>query len=361
MERIKVGVLGATGMVGQNYIRLLMNHPWFDISYVAASPRSAGKRFTEAVAGRWLMTESIPDSIKNLIVSDANTVESAQGQCDLVFSAIEASKDVVRQLEETYAAQGIPLVSNNSAHRATADVPMVVPEVNWKHLELVSEQRKHRNWQKGLIAVKPNCSVQSYVTPLYALIEAGYPISSAIVTTMQAVSGAGYPGPASLKMIDNVIPFIGGEEEKSELEPLRILGKLSQGKVVPATSLSISAHCNRVPVIDGHMACVSIKFVDVKPSREDILRIWNEFRSEPQKRQLPSAPEIPIVYRDEPDRPQPHMDRDEGNGMAVTVGRLRPCNVFDYRFVGLSHNTVRGAAGGAILTAELLRALGYLR
>jgi aspartate-semialdehyde dehydrogenase len=359
MERIKVGVIGATGMVGQNYIRLLNNHPWFEVTHVAASPRSAGKRYAEAVSGRWLMPEPAPEKIKALVVQDANLVESAKGKCELVFSAIEADKDTVRKLEEDYAKTGIPVVSNNSAHRSTPDVPMMVPEVNPGHAELIRFQREQRGWKKGLIAVKPNCSIQSYVTPLFALIDAGYRLEAVIVVTLQAVSGAGFPGPASLQMIDNVIPFIKNEEEKSELEPMRILGQLREGRIIPDSSFKISAHCNRVPVLDGHMACVSVKFNGRKPSTEEIVKIWKSFAAEPQKLELPSAPPEAIIYREEPDRPQPRMDRDAGRGMAVTVGRLRPCEVFDYRFVGLSHNTVRGAAGGAILTAELLKAKGF--
>ena len=358
MEKIKVGVIGGTGMVGQNYIRLLRNHPWFEVTYVAASPRSAGKKYAEAVSGRWLMPEPTPEKIKDLVVEDANLVESAKGKCELAFSAIEADKDTVRRLEEEYAKSGIAVVSNNSAHRNTPDVPMMIPEVNPGHAELIRFQRSQRGWGKGLIAVKPNCSIQSYVTPLFALIEAGYRIEAVIVTTLQAVSGAGFPGPASLQMIDNVIPYIKGEEEKSELEPMRILGQLRDNRIIPENSFKISAHCNRVPVIDGHMACVSVKLKGQKPSIEEIIKIWKSFAPEPQKLKLPSAPEDAIIYRDEVDRPQPHMDRDAGAGMAVTVGRLRKCEVFDYRFVGLSHNTVRGAAGGAILTAELLKAKG---
>jgi len=360
MERIEVGVLGATGMVGQNYIRLLNNHPWFKVAYVAASPASAGKRYADAVQGRWHMEQPLPDAVKDLIVGDANVVEAAQSKCRMVFSAIEADKDTIRRLEEEYAASGMPVVSNNSAHRSTPDVPMIIPEVNWEHGSLIEAQRRQRGWSSGLIAVKPNCSLQSYMTPLHALQQAGYPIESSIITTLQAVSGAGFPGPASIQMIDNVIPFIGGEEEKSEQEPLKIFGKISDGKVVSADTIKISAHCNRVPVIDGHMACVSMKFTAKKPSIHDILQIWTRFTSEPQRLRLPSAPVPPIIYREEVDRPQPKRDRDAGSGMAVTVGRLRPCNVFDYRFVGLSHNTIRGAAGGAILMAELFRAQGYI-
>ena len=304
------------------------------------------------------MPEPVPKQIKDLVVGDANLMESAQGKCDLVFSAIEADKDTVRILEEEYAKNGIAVVSNNSAHRSTPDVPMMIPEVNPGHAELIRFQRAQRGWGKGLIAVKPNCSIQSYTTPLFALVESGYGIEAVIVTTLQAVSGAGFPGPASLQMIDNVIPYIKDEEKKSELEPLRILGQLRESRIVPDNSFKISAHCNRVPVIDGHMACVSVKFKGRKPSIEEVIRIWKGFAPEPQRLKLPSAPENAIIYREEVDRPQPRMDRDAGKGMAVTVGRLRDCDVFDYRFVGLSHNTVRGAAGGAILTAELLKAKG---
>ena len=359
MNRMKVGVLGATGMVGQNYLRLLDNHPWFEVTYVAASPRSAGKPFSQAVAGRWLMPQPIPGAVEDLTVGDANDVAQAAG-CELVFSAIEADKDTIRRLEEAYAAAGIPVVSNNSAHRSTPDVPMMVPEVNWDHAELIKDQRQQRGWTRGLIAVKPNCSVQSYVTPVHALQQAGYPVSTMIVTTLQAVSGAGFPGPASYTMIDGVVPYIGGEEEKSEREPQRILGQVSEGKVIPDTSIAIAAHCNRVAVIDGHMACVSLKFAQRIPSLDEVRQIWQDFTSEPQRLELPSAPIPAMIYREEPDRPQPRLDRDAGCGMAVTLGRLRPCPVFDIRFVGLSHNTVRGAAGGAILTAELLKAKGYI-
>jgi aspartate-semialdehyde dehydrogenase len=338
---------------------LLKDHPWFDVKYVAASPRSAGKRYEEAVAGRWLMAEPIPEAIKGLVVEDANNIASAKGKCDLIFSAVELDKDAIRKLEEEYAGAGFPIVSNNSAHRGTPDVPMIIPEVNPGHLELVNIQRERRGWKKGLICVKPNCSIQSYVTPMFALIEAGYKIEAAIISTMQAVSGAGFPGPASLQMIDNVIPLIRGEEEKSEQEPLRILGKLKNGKIIPEKSIKIAAHCNRVPVIDGHTACVSLKFKGARPGLEEVKKIWKRFAGEPQKLNLPTAPKEAIIYREEPDRPQPRMDRDAYGAMAVSVGRLRTCPVFDLRFVGLSHNTVRGAAGGAILSAELLKAKGF--
>lgn len=360
MSEIRVGVIGATGMVGQNYIRLLQNHPWFQVSYVAASPRSAGKTYTEAVAGRWHMDEDIPEEIKNLIVGDASDVDAAKTNCELVFSAVELDKQAVRALEERYAGNDIPVVSNNSAHRWTDDVPMLIPEVNPGHVDIIPIQRKNRGWTKGFIAVKPNCSLQSYMAPVYALIAAGYPVESLVITTLQAVSGAGYPGPGSIDMIDNIIPFIKGEDEKSEQEPLKILGKIEQGKFVQDSSITISAQCNRVPVIDGHTASVSLKFKAQKPSSSEILEIWRTFTAEPQELQLPFAPIPAIIYRDEPDRPQPRKDRNAGNGMAVTVGRLRECPVMDYRFVALSHNTVRGAAGGAILGAELIKAKGYL-
>jgi aspartate-semialdehyde dehydrogenase len=270
-------------------------------------------------------------------------------------------KKAILALEEEYASKGLAVVSNNSAHRHTEDVPVLVPEINDSHLDIISEQRKKRGWKQGLLVVKPNCSIQSYMIPLYALLKAGYPVAKMIVTTLQAVSGAGYPGPASIDMIDNIIPYIGGEEEKSEVEPLKILGRIEGGKIVPDDSIKISAHCNRVPVSDGHTACCSIKFAGKKPEMDEVINIWRNFTALPQELKLPSAPVPPMIYRDEPDRPQPRKDRDAGNGMAVTVGRLRPCHVFDYRFVGLHHNTVRGAAGGAILTAELLMAKGFLK
>lgn len=360
MQKLRVGVIGATGMVGQNYLRLLNQHPWFEIAYVAASPRSAGKTYREAVAGRWLMEEDIPAAIEDLIVGDANKLEDAQGKCELVFSAIDLDKQAVRDLEARYAAADLPVVSNNSAHRHTPDVPMLIPEINSGHVEIIPAQRQNRGWNKGLIAVKPNCSLQSYMTPVYALVAAGYPVESLVITTLQAVSGAGYPGPSSLDMLDNIVPFIKGEEEKSEREPWKIMGRIEDGQIVDDETIKISAHCTRVPVVDGHTACVSLKFAAAKPSVEEILTIWREFSAEPQTLQLPFAPERAIIYRPEPDRPQPRRDRDLDKAMAVTVGRLRECPVLDYRFVALSHNTVRGAAGGAILSAELIKAKGYL-
>jgi aspartate-semialdehyde dehydrogenase len=359
-KKLKVGVIGATGMVGQNYLRLLHNHPWFEVTYLAASPNSAGKKYSEAVSGRWHMRVEIPENLKNIIVEDAGQVDKALGKCDLIFSAVEMEKTAILAVEAEYAAKGFAVVSNNSAYRGAEDVPVMVPEINPEHLEIIPEQQKKHGWKKGFLVVKPNCSIQSYMIPVYALIKAGYSIDKMILTTLQAVSGAGYPGPASIDLIDNIVPYISGEEEKSEIEPRKILGKIKNGKILPDESVKISAHCNRVPVTDGHTACVSLSFAGKKPELAEILSIWQKFSSLPQELKLPSAPIPALVYRDEPNRPQPQKDRDLGNGMGITVGRLRKCNVFDIRFVGLHHNTVRGAAGGSILTAELLKARGYI-
>jgi aspartate-semialdehyde dehydrogenase len=360
-KKIKVGVIGATGMVGQNYLKLLRRHPWFDVVYLAASPNSAGKKYADAVAGRWHMDADIPEAYRNMIVEDASNVSKAVGKCTIVFSAVEMDKKSILAVEEEYAAKGFAVVSNNSAHRATEDVPVMIPEINHSHLDIIPQQRKQRGWKDGLLVVKPNCSIQSYMLPIYALIAAGHPIDKMIIATLQAVSGAGYPGPSSIDLIDNVMPTLADEEKKSEVEPAKILGKVAGSKIVSDTSINISAHCNRVAVTDGHIACVSLKFAGKKPELEEIIKIWRSFKSLPQELKLPTAPLPPIIYRDEPDRPQPRKDRDAGNGMAVTVGRLRPCNVFDIRFVGLHHNTNRGAAGGAILTAELLVAKGFVK
>jgi aspartate-semialdehyde dehydrogenase len=360
-KKIKVGVIGATGMVGQNYLKLLKGHPWFEVVYLAASPQSAGKKYSDAVAGRWHMDTDLPSAYKDIVVADASDVTAAIGKCRIVFSAVDMDKKSILELEEKYATCGFAVVSNNSAHRATPDVPLMVPEINHAHLDIIPRQRQKRGWKEGLLVVKPNCSIQSYMLPIYALIEAGYPIECMIVSTLQAVSGAGYPGPASIDIIDNVLPTLAGEEGKSEVEPAKILGKVDGNKIVSDTSIKISAHCNRVAVSDGHTACVSLKFAGKSPSLEEIIRVWRNFTAPPQQLKLPTAPLPPIIYRDELDRPQPRTDRYAGNGMAVTVGRLRPCNVFDIRFVGLHHNTVRGAAGGSILTAELLVAKEYIK
>ncbi len=350
MKKYKVGVLGATGMVGQNYVRLLENHPWFEVSWVAASQKSAGKTYEDAVLGRWHMNTALPKKLEGLTVNPVDDLKNCLNNCDFVFSALDS--DTAKEFEEKYAKAGIPVISNASTHRKTPDVPMIIPEINPEHLDIIPIQRKNRNWDKGFIVVKPNCSLQSYLTPLYALHKE-FQVQKVVVTTLQAVSGAGHPGVSSLDIVDNAIPFIGGEEEKTENEPLKIFGKISGNKIVDYEGFTISAHCNRVPVIDGHMACVSVKFLK-KPLKEKILETWENFEGVPQKLNLPFAPKKPIIYLKEQDRPQPRLDRDLENGMAVSVGRLRECNVLDFRFVGLSHNTVRGAAGGGVLNAELV-------
>ncbi len=292
-------------------------------------------------------------------VGDANDVAACRGRCKFVFSALEMEKEKVRALENEYAAADIPVVSNASAHRNTDDVPMIIPEINHEHLQVIKAQQQKRGWKHGFVTVKPNCSLQSYLLPVFALISAGYEVNKLLVTTLQAISGAGYPGLAAIDMLDNIVPYIAGEEEKSELEPGKILGRVVDGKIVNYDELKISAHCNRVPVIDGHTACVSLQFAAKKPTAEQIIDIWQNFSALPQELQLPSAPEAPLIYIAGADRPQPRKDRLNGKGMAVSLGRLRPCNLFDMRFVGLSHNTVRGAAGGGILNAELLKARGF--
>ena len=361
-EKIKVGVLGATGMVGQRYRNLLENHPWFEVSYVAASPRSAGKKYKDAVANRWLIGAEIPEGVADLTVQDANDEKAALGKCRFVFSALEMGKDEIKALEAAYAAEGIPVVSNASANRWTEDVPMLIPEINYSHLDVIADQKKHHGWDKGFIAVKPNCSLQTYMMPIFALQKAGYPIKRMIVTTLQATSGAGYPGVPSFDMIDNIVPYIGGEEEKTEKECLKILGTVKDGKIENAPGPLVSSTCTRVPVIDGHTATVSLEFDlpdDKKPSLAEIERVWTSFTSVPQELKLPSAPEHPIVVRHEENRPQPRRDRDTEKGMACVIGRLRECPVFDVKFVALSHNTKRGAALGGILNAELLKAKGF--
>jgi aspartate-semialdehyde dehydrogenase len=360
MERLKVGVLGATGMVGQKYIHLLRNHPWFEVAYVAASPRSAGKKYKEAVKGRWAMDSPIPDDVADLVVHDASNVDEAKG-CSFVFSAVDMGKEEIRAIENKYAENNIPVVSNNSAHRWTDDVPMLIPEINHEHVKIIDDQKKAHNWNIGFVAVKPNCSLQSYLTPIHALIKAGYEVEEMIITTMQAISGAGKTFKTMPEILDNVIPYISGEEEKSEKEPMKIMGKIEGGKIVNDESIKISAHCNRVPAADGHMACASVKFKGKVPKIEEIKKIWDGYSSVPQELELPFAPKKAIIYTEEENRPQTKLDRDNDKGMAVTVGRLRKCNVFDIRFVGLSHNTVRGAAGGGILNAELLYKKGYIK
>lgn len=356
MEKVPVGILGATGMVGQQYLQRLANHPWFDVCFLASSDLSAGKRYGEAVEGRWHMNSSIPEHYLNLPVHRMDEIQVARKSCRFVFSAV--SNDAAKIYEELYAENGIPVISNAAFHRGSADVPVLVPEVNPDHAQIIPIQQRNRNWERGFIVAKPNCSLQSYMIPLSPLHQQ-FKVTRLIVTTMQAVSGAGYPGASSLDMIDNVIPYINNEEEKSEQEPLKMWGQIEENCISAANHIVISAHCNRVPVLDGHLACVSVQF-EQKPSREEILNLWSNFHSLPQQLQLPSAPEETIIYREESNRPQPRHDRNSGNGMSVTVGRLRECPLFDYRFVALSHNTIRGAAGGGILNAEFLVRQGYL-
>jgi aspartate-semialdehyde dehydrogenase len=355
--KLKVGVLGATGMVGQRFVSLLGDHPWFELAAVAASPASAGKMYGDAVAGRWTLGTEIPTAANKLVVSDAADIKRMASQVDFVFCAVDMDKAATAKLEEDYAKAEVPVVSNNSAHRWTPDVPMMIPEINNDHAAIIEAQRKRLGSSRGFIAVKPNCSIQSYVPAIHPLKSFG-PTKIA-VCTYQAVSGAGKTLESWPEMVDNVIPFIKGEEEKSEQEPLKIWGTMQGGKIVNATSPAITAQCIRVPVSDGHMAAVFVAF-EKKPSREQILSAWKEYSGKPQALGLPSAPKPFLTYFEEDNRPQTKLDRDLGNGQAVSIGRLRPDHVFDWRFVALSHNTVRGAAGGAVLTAELLHAEGYL-
>lgn len=356
VKKISVGILGATGMVGQQYVQLLANHPWFDVQFLASSDVSAGKTYEQAVFGRWHMKQVIPEAVRTMLVSRIMDVDLAKHRCSFVFSAL--GTDAAQMYEELYAKNDLAVISNASYHRNSLDVPILLPEVNPDHIKIISIQKNNRGWNKGFIVVKPNCSLQSYMIPLLPLHER-YGVKKVFVTTLQATSGAGYPGVSSFDMIDNVIPYIAHEEEKSELEPLKIFGFIEGNRILPSSEMTIAAHCNRVPVLDGHMACVSVEFAK-KPECEDIVQLWKNFQGEPQKLHLPSAPEYPLVYCQEPDRPQPRLDRDRGYGMTVSVGRLRVCPLFHVRFVALSHNTLRGAAGGGILNAEFLVKKGFL-
>jgi aspartate-semialdehyde dehydrogenase len=356
-KKLKVGVLGATGMVGQRFVSLLEGHPWFELSLVAASPQSAGKPYGEAVAGRWSLPGAVPAGAAKLVALDASDVARVSSQVDFVFCAVDMTKEATAALEEAYAKAETPLVSNNSAHRWTPDVPMMIPEINSGHAQVIEAQRRRLGTSKGFVAVKPNCSIQCYVPPLHALLPFGP--AKVAVSTYQAISGAGKTFASWPEMVDNVIPFIKGEEEKSEKEPLKIWGALQDGKIVAASRPVISAQCLRVPVSDGHMAAVSVSF-EKKPGRADILAAWESFSGEPQRLSLPSAPKPFLRYCEDESRPQTRLDRDAGNGQAITMGRLRPDALFDWRFVALSHNTVRGAAGGAVLTAELLASQGWI-
>jgi aspartate-semialdehyde dehydrogenase len=356
--RLKAGVVGGTGMVGQRFILLLENHPWFEVAAIAASANSAGKSYEEAVNGKWKLSSPLPESVKRIRVQDASSVEAVASDVDLIFCAVDMKRDEIKALEEAYARTGTPVISNNSAHRWTPDVPMVIPEVNPGHIEVIASQRKRLGTKTGFIAVKPNCSIQSYVPALHAILE--YKPLKVVACTYQAISGAGKTFKDWPEMIDNVIPYIGGEEEKSEQEPLRIWGRVSDGVIVKATSPLITTQCVRVPVTDGHLAAVFVSF-EKKPSKEDILERWRSFRGRPQELDLPSAPKQFIRYFEEADRPQTKLERDAENGMGITAGRLREDTLYDYKFVSLSHNTIRGAAGGGVLIAELLKAEGYIQ
>ena len=356
MEKMKVGVVGATGMVGQRFLTLLENHPYFEVTALAASARSAGKTYEEAVGSRWKMKTPMPEKFKKMVVIDAAEIEEMGKLVSFVFCAVDMKKDEIKALEEAYAKAEIPVVSNNSANRWTPDVPMGIPEINDEHLEVIAAQRKRLGTKRGFIAVKPNCSIQSYVPALTPLRK--YGIKEVVATTYQAISGAGKTFNEWPEMIDNVIPYIGGEEEKSEQEPLRVWGKVENGEIVKADAPVITTQCIRVPVTDGHTAAVFVKFEN-KPTKEEILKAWAEFSGKPQELGLPNAPEQFITYFEEDNRPQAKLDRDIYGGMGVTVGRLREDSVYDYKFVGLSHNTLRGAAGGAVLIAELLHREGY--
>ncbi len=358
MKKFKVGIVGATGMVGQRFITLLNNHPWFDITVLAASGRSAGKTYAEAVGDRWAMTDAMPEKVKSMPVFDAETQkEEIATAVDFIFCAVNMPKADIMALEEAYAKLECPVVSNNSAHRKTEDVPMVVPELNADHIDIIPAQRKRLGTKRGFIAVKSNCSLQSYVPALYPLNEFGP--EKVLVCTYQAISGAGKTFERWPEMVDNLIPFIGGEEEKSEQEPLKIWGKIEGDKIVNATSPKFTAQCLRVPVSDGHTAAVFVDFKN-KPTKEQILAIWEQFKGPAQELELPSAPKQFLNYFVEDNMPQIKLQRNLENGMAISVGRLREDTQYQYKFVCMSHNTLRGAAGGAVLLAELLCAKGYM-
>ncbi len=358
MKQYSVGVIGGTGTVGQRFVTLLEKHPWFRVSLLAASARSAGKRYEDAVGPRWAMPTPMPAAVKDMIVLDAVAdAQTIAQQVDFVFSAVDMKKDEIQALEERYAKLECPVVSNNSAHRQTPDVPMVVPEINPEHLKVIEAQRARLGTKRGFIAVKSNCSIQGYAPALHPLRQFG--LEKVLVCTYQAISGAGKTFETWPEMVDNVIPYIGGEEEKSEQEPLKLWGTVENGVIKTASKPVITAQCLRVPVTDGHMAAVYVTFRD-KPSMEEIQAIWKDFRGRPQELELPSAPKQFLHYFEEADRPQARLDRDREGGMAVTLGRLRPDTQYDYKFVGLAHNTLRGAAGGAVLMAELLCAEGYM-
>ena len=357
MKNFNVGVVGATGMVGQRFISLLDKHPWFHITALAASARSAGKTYEEAVGARWAMDTAMPESVKHMVVLDASNVSEVAAKVDFIFCAVDMKKDEIKALEEAYAKAECPVVSNNSAHRWTPDVPMVIPEINAEHISVIASQRARLGTKRGFIAVKSNCSIQSYVPALAPLMDFG--VSRVLACTYQAISGAGKTFETWPEMVDNLIPYIGGEEEKSEREPLKVWGRVEGDHIVDAVSPAITTQCLRVPVTNGHTAAVFVSF-DKKPSMDEMKRLWAAYSGEPQALSLPSAPKQFLTYFEEDDRPQAKLDRDIENGMGVTIGRLREDSQYDYKFVCLSHNTLRGAAGGAVLLAELLAAKGYL-
>ncbi len=356
-EKLKVGILGGTGMVGQRFISILENHPWFEVTTIAASPRSAGQTYEQAVGGRWKMTTPMPEAVKNIVVKNVNEVEAVASEVDFVFSAVDMTKDEIKAIEEAYAKTETPVVSNNSAHRWTPDVPMVIPEINADHFAVIESQKKRLGTTRGFIAVKPNCSIQSYTPALTAWKE--FEPYEVVATTYQAISGAGKTFKDWPEMEGNIIPYIGGEEEKSEKEPLRVWGEVKDGEIVPATTPVITCQCIRVPVLNGHTAAVFVKFKK-NPTKEQLIRKLVEFKGIPQELGLPSAPKQFIQYLEEDNRPQVTLDVDYEGGMGVSIGRLREDSVYDWKFVGLSHNTLRGAAGGAVLCAETLKAQGFI-
>ncbi len=356
-EKLRCVVVGATGMVGQRFLTLLDGHPYFTVTGVAASSRSAGQTYEEAVGSRWKMSVPIPEAVRKMVVIDAAEIETVGKLCDFIFCAVDMKKDEIKALEEAYAKAEIPVISNNSANRWTDDVPMVIPEINDNHLEVIHSQRARLGTKRGFIAVKPNCSIQSYVPMLTPLLK--YGLKQVLVTTYQAISGAGKNFETWPEMVDNIIPYIGGEEEKSETEPLKIWGKVRGGVIVPETGIKITTQCIRVPVTDGHTAAVFMSFENTPP-KEAILADWASYRGVPQSLELPSAPKQFITYYEEDNRPQIKTERELYGGMGISAGRLRPDTMFDYKFIGMSHNTLRGAAGGAVLIAELLYRQGYL-
>ena len=357
-KKLRVGILGATGMVGQRFIALLENHPWYEVVTLAASERSAGKTYEEAIGDRWKMDTPMPEAVKKLIVHNVKEVEEVASTVDFVFSAVDMTKEEIRAIEEAYAKTETPVVSNNSAHRWTPDVPMVVPEINPEHFEIIESQKKRLGTKRGFVAVKPNCSIQSYAPVLSAWME--FEPIEVVATTYQAISGAGKTFKDWPEMVENIIPYIGGEEEKSEQEPLRIWGKIEGDKIVKAEGPKITTQCIRVPVLNGHTAAVFVKFAK-KPTKDQLIEKLVNFRGLPQELELPSAPKQFIQYMEEDNRPQVKLDVDYENGMGISVGRLREDSIYDYKFIGLSHNTVRGAAGGAVLCAETLTAKGYIQ